>query len=377
MLSSRRIFARRIAVAALAALVLLGILAQEAKAAKRIDPPRVMTRNIYAGADFNAVARAFAELDRNDPASVQRLLAAGAATFTQVLATDFPARAHALAREIDAADPYLIGLQEVTLWRSGPLNHPSSATRVEADHLEILLAALRARGLRYAVAAQQQQVDAEAPAGAPYLRDIRITDRDVVLARTDLPRRVFRVAEARGGNFAAAITLPGLRFTRGWASVDVEVLRHRALRFVTTHLEPASEPVKLAQAAELVAGPLATRLPVVLTGDLNSDPRGTPGLPPPGAYDIVVAAGLRDTGNTANTCCHASDLLNPLPTLVSRIDFVLTRPSVPPGLLSSRLVGADPANRAPSAAGPLWPSDHAGVVVGALASWGAGIAVDP
>ena len=70
-------------------------------------------------------------------------------------------------------------------------------------------------------------------------------------------------------------------------------------------------------------------------------------------------------------------LLNPLPTLVSRIDFVLTRPSVPPGLLSTRLVGADPANRAPSAAGLLWPSDHAGLVVGPSATWDAGIAVEP
>jgi hypothetical protein len=49
---------------------------------------------------------------------------------------------------------------------------------------------------------------------------------------------------------------------------------------------------------------------------------------------------------------------------VSRIDFVLTRPGLPAGVVSSRLVGADQRNRALSAVGPLWPSDHAGVVVG-------------
>jgi endonuclease/exonuclease/phosphatase family metal-dependent hydrolase len=292
-------------------------------------------------------------------------MAAAAATYDQVRATDFPARARALAGDVARFRPALIGLQEVALWRSGPLHDPAPGTQVELDFLAILLAELAARRQHYAVAAQQRQIDAEAPAGAPYLRDLRITDRDVILARTDLPARRFRTVNARGGRFRAALSGAGLRLTRGWASVDVRVRGRRALRFVTTHLEPASEAVKRSQARELVAGPLATRLPVVLTGDLNSDPRGTGSSrrPSSAAYDIVAAAGLRGTGNRANTCCHANSLLNAVPTLSSRIDVVLTRPAVR-RTVASRLLGAHPSERVPSAAGLLWPSDHAGLVVG-------------
>ena len=42
-----------------------------------------------------------------------------------------------------------------------------------------------------------------------------------------------------------------------------------------------------------------------------------------------------------------------------RIDHVLTRPGF--GHLTNKIVGTDPANRTP---GGLWPSDHAGLIVG-------------
>ena len=150
-------------------------------------------------------------------------------------------------------------------------------------------------------------------------------------------------------------------FLRGWASVDVRILGRPAIRFVNTHLEAFNATVRQAQAAELVASPaLTSPLAVILTGDLDSDPAGAE----PGAYNIVAAAGLASTGNTRSTCCHAADLLNPTAAFTSRIDHILVRPALFGGLLTTRLVGADPGEPRASAAGLLWPSDHGGLVAG-------------
>jgi endonuclease/exonuclease/phosphatase family metal-dependent hydrolase len=59
--------------------------------------------------------------------------------------------------------------------------------------------------------------------------------------------------------------------TRGWISVDATV-HGQAVRVIARHLESFYEPVQEAQAAELVAGPGATTLPVAIAGDLNTGP---------------------------------------------------------------------------------------------------------
>jgi hypothetical protein len=332
-----------------------------------VDRPSVMTRNLYLGADLAPALTAIGTCPFVTPALCQSLvLAANASVFAQVQATDFPARAQALAVEIDASDPYLVGLQEVALWRSGAIGDPAAAATVEYDFLTTLLAKLSVRGLHYAAVSQQQELDFEAPAGAPYVRDFRLTMRDVVLARTDLPRLVFSVSNPLGGNYTTRISVPNplggsIDFLRGWASIDVRILGRPVIRFVDTHLEAFNDAVRKGQALELVTSPaLTSSLAVILTGDLNSDPAGVE----TGAYDIIAGAGLASTGNAQNTCCHDANLLNPAPALTSRIDHVLTRPALFGGLLTTKLVGVDPANRAPSTAGLLWPSDHAGLVVG-------------
>ena len=67
----------------------------------------VMTQNLYLGSSLTPA------LTATDAAS---FVAAVAQIYATVLYTNFPARAEAIADEIEAKDPDLIGLQEVTKW---------------------------------------------------------------------------------------------------------------------------------------------------------------------------------------------------------------------------------------------------------------------
>ena len=187
--------------------------------------------------------------------------------------------------------------------------------------------------------------------------DVRLTDRVVVLVRTDEKTADLKLSNPQSGAYSTALTVPTaagtLTLPRGWASVDV-MIRGKVFRFLTTHLEAFSPPVRNAQAGELLAGPAATDLPVVLVGDLNSGPGFDLG-----AYTILREDGFADAwaDGPGLTCCRAADLLDPDATLTKRIDLVLTRGGF--ATVSADVVGEDPADRTPSG---LWPSDHAGVV---------------
>jgi endonuclease/exonuclease/phosphatase family metal-dependent hydrolase len=167
-----------------------------------------------------------------------------------------------------------------------------------------------------------------------------------------------KLSNPRSGAYSTALTVATavgpVTLPRGWASVDVK-LRGKSFRFVDTHLEAFSPFVRNPQAAELVGGPAATELPVVLVGDMNSGPGFDLG-----AYGILLGRGFSDawSDGAGLTCCHAADLDNPDPTLTKRIDLVLTRGGFE--TVSANVAGEETADRTPSG---LWPSDHAGVVV--------------
>ncbi len=317
----------------------------------------VMSRNLYVGFALNPIAAAIAS--NNIP---QLLLAVKNAIDT-LHATNFPERAEALAAEIAAKQPDLVGLQEVSLIRSQfpPDFSPTpNATTIEFDYLQILLDALAAHGLSYAPVVSVTDFDVELPGLLPNFaccKEYRLTDRDVLLARTDLGTEDLKLSNPQAGNFAAFTTLGPAQLRQGWVAVDVKI-RGKSFRFISTHLARDSAAVQVAQGNELVSGPAATQLPVVLVCDCNSpaDGSGT------ATYANLIAVGFDDAwsdafpGDPGLTCCHDELLLEPVTSFTERLDLVLFRGHFE--VAGADLVGDNPADRTPSG---LWPSDHAGI----------------
>ena len=340
------------------ACVLLGIVAMVGPAGPVAGgdprPVKAMTMNLYLGADLAPALAA---------RTLPELLTGAAAVYRMVQSTDFPARARALAREIADADPDVIGLQEAALWRigeSGVLDGPvTPATTVAYDYLALLRSELAALGVPYDVAVTRVDFDAEVPTALGH--DVRLTQRQVILVRSDAGAEI-RVLATNDGTFAANLSLPvaglgSVALARGWTSADV-VVNRRTFRVVNTHLEPLHPGVRLAQSQELLAGPLDVELPVVVLGDLNSGPSDAG----PGAYATLLAGGFDDAWSSTNeadpgfTCCQAEDLRNTASLLDHRIDLVLFNSG---SAVRAARYGVDPDARMPSG---LWPSDHAAVI---------------
>lgn len=313
----------------------------------------VMTYNVYLGADITRV------IGRSGP----ELIEAAAATFDEMLQTDFPERAEAIAELIVEHGPDLIGLQEVALWETAPLTDPGAWT-TKVDFLPVLLEALASRGAPYRAVAVNTNLSGELPISASSLA--RLTMRDVILARADLPTSQMKVSNPTSQNFEVSLTVPigdtFLDVLRGWSTVDVK-LRGKTYRFANTHLEAFSPEVRALQAKELAASLAGSPFPVVLVGDLNSL-RGVAGdshqiLLDEGYVDAWVAAMGDVPGLTAG---QASDLRNVPSALDHTLDYIMyTEDGVVvavPG--SGDIVGDELEDRTPSG---LWPSDHAGVVV--------------
>jgi endonuclease/exonuclease/phosphatase family metal-dependent hydrolase len=342
----------------------------------------VMTRNLYLGANLQAAFDAMVTGNRD------AIVAAVSEIWKKVGFTDFPARAGGIAQEVEQAQPDLIGLQEAELWRSQtPADFVGgNADHVEYDFVQILLDALSARGLHYAVVAEERGVDIELPgylseanALLGLLSDIRLTDREVILARSDLMASDLELSNAQTEHYETNFKFPVIGMgtfveTRGWASVDAKV-GGKHFRFITTHLEEVlpgnvSEPIRQAQALELLAGPANTSLPVVLVADSNSNANGDATT---AAYRILRAAGFADAWLEAepakpqvSTCCADEQLLSPtLPVAgddEGRLDLVLYRGSGDFATLGIDLLGNNAAtDKVFNGQALIWPSDHAGV----------------
>jgi len=348
---------------AIAALALMALaLPAIADAAKRKKPVKlsVMTRNVYLGGDISKPLLA------GDIDEFKRI---NGELWNTVQTTNFPARAKLLAKEIGKTKPDLIGLQEVAIWRKTPDGFSDGsqtpATIVVYDFLKLLQKEIKARGLKYKVGSTQSEADVEGPTDKGY--DVRLTMRDVILVKR---KKGLKVGRKGGANFKTTIELPtaagNVSVKRGFTWVDGSY-KNRKFRFIDTHLESFLDQQRLDQAKELVAknGPTRTKRPVIIVGDMNSDPNDADGADP-AAYNAIRGAGFRDAWITIRgkkdkgyACClDQENAMDPPPgPFDHRIDHIFTKPKI--GGTKAVIVGTDPKNRTASG---LWPSDHGGWV---------------
>ena len=327
---------------------------------------RVMTWNIYVGANVDVVLAA------TDPVDAAQKVAVA---YEELKATNFPERARAIAAQVARHRPHLIGLQEVSLIQL--LDPLTWGVVEETDFLKILQDALRQRGLRYRVAGSVENADVTVPRligfenEEPLLDYVRLLDMDVVLVREGVG-----VSAATSGRYIAALPIEALdaEIPRGYVSIVARV-GIRQVRFVTTHLESAFEEIRLPQAQELAALLAAETLPTIVVGDFNTLDPAAPNPLNDGTYRFLTTdGGFRDAwmlrpghrDDAGFTSPHDPDLRNPAANLYERIDLVLLRnfpqkgDRFSPGTVHAEVIGEEEADRTQSG---MWPSDHAGVVV--------------
>ncbi len=341
-----------------------------------------MTVNLYIGGGTQSVLTV-------DPSDLNALVMAVTGLYVEIAGSQPALRMDGVAARIAARQPDIVAVEEATLLRvQSPgdlvIGGTTPATDVVYDYLQLLVDALAARGMHYAVVSTSDEWDIElpmlqlAPDGTPtgVIDDVRQTDREAILVRTDLPPGALRVSHPQSGHFATNLEIPSIGFavTRGWCSIDVST-RGELLRYVCTHLEEETSPdVQVAQAKELLAGPVRTWLPVVLVGDFNADPlhRDRP-AGDPSAYPLIRAAGFRDSWAAVHpfnpagglTWGHDEFLADPTVLFDRRIDFVFVRGC---SLIPWKADAIDmPLGRTER---PLWASDHAALDVELLVGRG-------
>ena len=374
-------------VAALAAIALVPPAPSQAR-----ERVRVMTRNLYLGADLSPGTSA---------TSFQELVNAAGQILNQVDQNKFQVRAKGLAQEILNQNPDLVGLQEAALWRDAPctdnpLNFTATHVRPGGDFLGLLMNQLNKDGPRYRLVISEPEFDFQIWAntdgnestGTPFGCEIegRLTMRDAILARVgkDGPRFTLprvQTSNSKRGHFDTLlqVTPAGVEIdvTRGWTSVDAKVTGAPQIRFVNTHLEAFDNQasnhtnqdtdvgngvVRWAQAKELVAngGPATGSLPVILVGDLNSDVR-TPLKPGDQfAHRALLNAGFANRSTyDPLSCCLDSALLTAggggsVSDFDHKVDHVMTDAPARVNLVRSTVTGRFPVNG-------FWDSDHAGI----------------
>ena len=394
------------------------------------DDIDVMTQNQYVGMDLIGLVTPGGNFD-------DKVIAA-----LQDRARSMPReRAQALAALIHQRGPALVGLQEVYKFTCVELpvpvmdgkgcDNPTIAAAF-TDQLDDTLDALRGRyraaatvvdldlpsGLRLDDGSPDGQPLPIALPGVPVSVDgmtifIGVVDRDVILARSDVPSQPVPFPAACPGRDAAdgcnyqsvasaglVVSVPNIgpvpvlvKFQRGFVGVDAMV-GEQPYRFVNTHLEtrlegfgPQGRFYQSAQSAELLMTlqlmPMPAGARLLLVGDMNSDPRDEiyPGVPP--GYPPILAlppyqqytqlAGFTDVwtrqpaapqGNGAPlgsfSCCQWEDLTNVKSDLYERIDLIFS--AMPPSKVpEARLLGESIGDKTLPKAKGLWPSDHASV----------------
>jgi endonuclease/exonuclease/phosphatase family metal-dependent hydrolase len=391
-------------IAALALTLLPGVADAKGKGKKKGHQLTVMTRNLYLGADLSPVLNA---------PGIGQAIDAGGEVVNQVHATKFPSvRAASLAAEIKKRKPDIVGLQEASWWRSGPVNlDPNAVTNPTAsttdplggDFITELLNQLnkgkkkgkkgsaaatkkgkkKKGGVQYVLAVVKTEFDAELPVdddpsgGEPLFgadHNERLTMRDAILVRKGVGIK-FKNPTSGTFNTLLRVTLAGflnVDVTRGWTAIDVKA-RGRSFHFVNTHLEAFDSSgsnttnqgttlgrgdIRAAQASQLVGpgGAANSTGPVILLGDMNSDDDTVQPNGDRNAYMALTAGGFteRSTANPLSCCLNDPFLVggpNSINDFDHQVDHVLANKN------KIKFVKGFVDGRAP--VNGLYPSDHA------------------
>ena len=295
-----------------------------------------MTRNLYLGADLLPLAAA---------APGAPFDAAVKATLAHVEATGPTARMTLVAKEIATARPDLVGLQEVSVWSTGPIG--GKPLHVNVDYLNTIMSELKRLHAPYRVVAQRLSLHLQAQSTS---EEVSFTDGNVVLARSGVT-----VSNVRSADFAhllkiATQALGSVAVTRSWNALDATV-GGAHLHFVNTQLEAYSTSVRLQQAQELVAGPLRSKRETILAGDLNSS-ANLPNVADRPPFLAIAHAGFNDERTSIPNCCFNDDLTTGRWDHI--VDHIMAKPAVK--LIRSFLTGRETTSTG------RHPSDHGGVV---------------
>jgi endonuclease/exonuclease/phosphatase family metal-dependent hydrolase len=279
----------------------------------------VMSRNLYLGADVGVALDLIPDFS-----------AAAQFMWDQVAATDFTKRAPVLAAEVIANNADVVGLQEATHWYCK--RNLWSKKVIVYDFTNQFLASTKAAGHEY-VLASKNGVDAmnigySIPA-IPYLTMVKDPSAFQPLFGTDSAACGFEIGDALvvKKELADKVKLVGnteydvsysivpkiMTIYRGYTWADLDY-NGATVRVVTTHLESLWDTNKVPNAAkqadQLIEDLSASKMPVIVIGDFNSDPRdprvdtkSNPGGQPEASESCPVQV-AHPTLDTARDTCN-------------------------------------------------------------------------
>jgi endonuclease/exonuclease/phosphatase family metal-dependent hydrolase len=351
-----------------------------------------MSRNIYLGADVGVAL----ELIPDMPAAAQFM-------WDQVNKNDFSKRSVALAAEIQAYKPDVIGLQEATIWYC-----KKNAWSKKFEVFNFTDQLLTALGGDYVLASKDGK-NAFNPGYSinpiPFLTMVKDPERfqkifgqdkaacgfqigDALAIKKELAQQVINVGNTEyEASYSIVPTLMTIYRGYTWADINIANI---PVRFITTHLESIWDENKVPnaakQATQLIKDVKETNMPLVIIGDFNSDPRdprpinaANPGLQPTAskecpagsskcnAYRLMKEAGFNDAGPDSSDPTTYTWGMNALLTgpdpdrlksaqgmgneygFTDRLDYIFTKNGV--DVSTSQIIGY----KAPYA------TDHAGV----------------
>jgi endonuclease/exonuclease/phosphatase family metal-dependent hydrolase len=296
----------------------------EVNASEQNSELTVMSRNLYLGSDVAVAMKLIPNMSK-----------AAQFMWDQVAATDFKKRAKVLANEITQNKPEVIGIQEATRWYCK--QYFWSKNEVIYDFTQDLINALNDVGEQYEIAQliQNGKISLARNPGyqipaIPFITMVSDAKSfqpvfgkdsaacgfeiaDVLLIKKSISTKVLAIGNTEYE--ASYSIIPKLMTVyRGYTWIDLN-WNGTTTRILSTHLESIWDEGKIPNAAiqakQLVNDLATTKIPTIIIGDFNSDPRDpraknspNPGEQPVESKQCPAQNNISDF-NLADSTCSA------------------------------------------------------------------------